>query len=89
MYVIISEYDQWVTIIASSACQGISSCDCLSSCFVHHQAFHNADLNHKGFLSREDIKVAMLELFGYKPSKVGCITVVIMYICTLIEDDIV
>merc|ERR1712150_17125 len=32
-------------------------------------AFYRCDQGHKGFLSREDVKVAMVSLFGYKPSK--------------------
>ena len=32
-------------------------------------AFQLGDENGNGFLSREDLKVAMLFLFGYKPSK--------------------
>lgn len=31
--------------------------------------FHEADDRNKGFLTREDVKVAIAELFGYKPSK--------------------
>ncbi|XP_061173747.1 EF-hand calcium-binding domain-containing protein 11-like [Saccostrea echinata] len=31
--------------------------------------FHEADEGNKGFLTREDVKVAVAELFGYKPSK--------------------
>ncbi|XP_048732323.2 EF-hand calcium-binding domain-containing protein 11-like isoform X1 [Ostrea edulis] len=31
--------------------------------------FHEADERNKGFLTREDVKVAIVELFGYKPSK--------------------
>ncbi|XP_068703267.1 EF-hand calcium-binding domain-containing protein 11-like isoform X2 [Montipora foliosa] len=32
-------------------------------------AFHNADEGKKGLLTREDLKVAFVLLFGYKPSK--------------------
>jgi len=32
-------------------------------------AFHDADLNFKGYLMREDLKIAFAILFGYKPSK--------------------
>lgn len=32
-------------------------------------AFQNADRHGKGFLTREDYKVAVMELLGYKPSK--------------------
>ena len=32
-------------------------------------AFEHADEGRKGFLTREDYKVAVLELLGYKPSK--------------------
>ncbi|XP_065101225.2 EF-hand calcium-binding domain-containing protein 11 isoform X2 [Paramisgurnus dabryanus] len=31
--------------------------------------FHQSDLGRKGYLSREDFKVAVVMLFGYKPSK--------------------
>ncbi|XP_030644383.1 EF-hand calcium-binding domain-containing protein 11 [Chanos chanos] len=31
--------------------------------------FHRCDLDGKGYLSREDLKVAVVMLFGYKPSK--------------------
>ncbi|KAL1257663.1 hypothetical protein QQF64_010907, partial [Cirrhinus molitorella] len=31
--------------------------------------FHQCDVGKKGFLSREDIKIAVVMLFGYKPSK--------------------
>ena len=33
------------------------------------EAFHAADQGNKGFLNREDLKVAIVSLFGYKPSK--------------------
>lgn len=33
------------------------------------QTFHDADEEGKGFLSSEDLKVAFVSLFGYKPSK--------------------
>ncbi|XP_078090592.1 EF-hand calcium-binding domain-containing protein 11 isoform X2 [Mustelus asterias] len=32
--------------------------------------FQECDLGQKGFLSREDLKVAVVAIFGYKPSKV-------------------
>ncbi|XP_045165954.2 EF-hand calcium-binding domain-containing protein 11-like isoform X2 [Mercenaria mercenaria] len=31
--------------------------------------FHGADEGRKGYLSRTDLKVAMVELLGYKPTK--------------------
>ncbi|XP_071798101.1 EF-hand calcium-binding domain-containing protein 11-like [Asterias amurensis] len=31
--------------------------------------FHDCDEDKKGYLSRQDLKVAMVILFGYKPSK--------------------
>lgn len=33
------------------------------------ETFHNADEGRKGFLTNEDLKVAFVALFGYKPSK--------------------
>ena len=33
------------------------------------EAFHTADEGGKGFLNIEDLKVAIVSLFGYKPSK--------------------
>ncbi|XP_039258963.2 EF-hand calcium-binding domain-containing protein 11-like isoform X2 [Styela clava] len=33
------------------------------------QIFKECDSNQKGHLSKEDIKVAVLSIFGYKPSK--------------------
>ena len=33
------------------------------------ETFHNADEEKKGFLTKEDLKVAFVSLFGYKPSK--------------------
>ena len=33
------------------------------------ETFHNADEGKKGFLTGEDLKVAFVSLFGYKPSK--------------------
>lgn len=33
------------------------------------ETFHNADEGNKGFLTCEDLKVAFVSLFGYKPSK--------------------
>ncbi|XP_078594242.1 EF-hand calcium-binding domain-containing protein 11-like [Branchiostoma floridae x Branchiostoma japonicum] len=32
-------------------------------------AFYEYDSGHKGYLNREDVKVATVSLFGYKPSK--------------------
>jgi len=32
--------------------------------------FYECDLGHKGYLSREDVKMAIVSLLGYKPSKV-------------------
>ncbi|CAH1263617.1 EFCAB11 [Branchiostoma lanceolatum] len=32
-------------------------------------AFHEYDSGQKGYLNREDVKVATVSLFGYKPSK--------------------
>lgn len=34
------------------------------------QVFKVCDEDNKGYLSREDFKVAVVMLFGYKPSKV-------------------
>lgn len=34
------------------------------------QVFLEADEDLKGYLNTEDLKVAMVSLFGYKPSKV-------------------
>ncbi|XP_057199942.1 EF-hand calcium-binding domain-containing protein 11 isoform X1 [Triplophysa rosa] len=31
--------------------------------------FHQSDVGRKGYLSREDLKIAVVMLFGYKPSK--------------------
>ncbi|XP_056333282.1 EF-hand calcium-binding domain-containing protein 11 [Danio aesculapii] len=31
--------------------------------------FHQCDVDKKGYLSREDLKIAVVMLFGYKPSK--------------------
>ncbi|XP_071485600.1 EF-hand calcium-binding domain-containing protein 11-like [Diadema antillarum] len=31
--------------------------------------YHESDVDSKGWLSREDLKVAVVRLFGYKPSK--------------------
>ncbi|KAI0208016.1 EF-hand calcium-binding domain-containing protein 11 [Lamellibrachia satsuma] len=31
--------------------------------------FHDSDLGHKGYLTREDLKTATVALLGYKPSK--------------------
>ncbi|XP_072424196.1 EF-hand calcium-binding domain-containing protein 11 isoform X5 [Chiloscyllium punctatum] len=33
------------------------------------QVFRECDLGQKGYLSREDLKVAVVAAFGYKPSK--------------------
>lgn len=33
------------------------------------ETFHNADEGKKGYLTNEDLKVAFVALFGYKPSK--------------------
>lgn len=33
------------------------------------ETFHNADEGRKGFLTNDDLKVAFVALFGYKPSK--------------------
>ncbi|XP_057199945.1 EF-hand calcium-binding domain-containing protein 11 isoform X4 [Triplophysa rosa] len=33
--------------------------------------FHQSDVGRKGYLSREDLKIAVVMLFGYKPSKVN------------------
>lgn len=33
------------------------------------KVFHEADEGQKGYLSRSDLKVAMVELLGYKPTK--------------------
>ncbi|XP_029453635.1 EF-hand calcium-binding domain-containing protein 11 [Rhinatrema bivittatum] len=33
------------------------------------EVFKKCDENNKGYLSREDVKVAVMMLFGYKPSK--------------------
>ena len=38
--------------------------------FLSFQVFHQCDEGKKGYLTREDIKVAVVSLFGYKPSKV-------------------
>lgn len=35
------------------------------------QVFDQCDVEKKGYLSREDVKVAVVMLFGYKPSKVN------------------
>lgn len=34
------------------------------------ETFHNADEGNKGFLTCEDLEVAFVSLFGYKPSKI-------------------
>ncbi|XP_046327838.1 EF-hand calcium-binding domain-containing protein 11-like isoform X2 [Haliotis rufescens] len=31
--------------------------------------FHDCDSNNKGYLTREDTKIAVVSLYGYKPSK--------------------
>ncbi|XP_050407388.1 EF-hand calcium-binding domain-containing protein 11 [Patella vulgata] len=33
------------------------------------RTFNECDSNHKGFLTREDLKIAVITLFGYKPTK--------------------
>ncbi|KAL5008209.1 hypothetical protein ScPMuIL_013790 [Solemya velum] len=33
------------------------------------RVFHGTDESDKGYLNREDVKVAVIELMGYKPSK--------------------
>ena len=33
------------------------------------ETFHNADVEKKGFLTNEDLKVAFVALFGFKPTK--------------------
>ena len=38
--------------------------------FLHTQVFYAVDEEHNGYLKRDDIKVAIVHLFGYKPSKV-------------------
>jgi len=44
--------------------------DAADSLKIHcSRAFKNADIDSKGYLTREDYKVAVLELCGYKPSK--------------------
>ena len=37
------------------------------------QTFYQSDLGQKGYLSRQDVKAAVIALFGYKPSKVWSI----------------
>ncbi len=37
------------------------------------QVFREADKGAKGWLTRRELKLAMLALFGLKPSKVACI----------------
>ncbi|XP_023575392.1 EF-hand calcium-binding domain-containing protein 11 [Octodon degus] len=37
------------------------------------QVFKACDEDNKGYLSREDFKVAVVMLFGYKPSKLGIV----------------
>lgn len=39
--------------------------------FVQIQVFHANDEGRKGYLSRNDLKVALVELFGFEPSKVS------------------
>uniref|UniRef100_A0A8C1WAG3 EF-hand calcium binding domain 11 n=1 Tax=Cyprinus carpio TaxID=7962 RepID=A0A8C1WAG3_CYPCA len=38
-------------------------------CFLRYKVFHQCDMGKKGYLSREDLKIAVVMLFGYKPSK--------------------
>lgn len=47
-------------------------CDVLY-CFLvtRLQVFYQCDEEKKSFLSREDLKVSVIMLFGYKPSKVN------------------
>jgi len=46
------------------------SVNCSESEILSHiqEAFSLADIDNKGYLSRFDLKVAMVSLFGYKPS---------------------
>uniref|UniRef100_A0A8C5R701 EF-hand calcium binding domain 11 n=1 Tax=Leptobrachium leishanense TaxID=445787 RepID=A0A8C5R701_9ANUR len=46
--------------------RGVSECD--RSKFI--KVFHACDKGSKGYLSREDLKVAVVMLFGYKPPKI-------------------
>lgn len=39
------------------------------------RVFHDSDSQDKGYLSQEDYKVAVLSIFGYKPSKYELATV--------------
>lgn len=39
--------------------------------FILPQVFVQCDAEKKGFLSRADLKIAVVMLFGYKPSKVN------------------
>lgn len=45
------------------------------------KAFEHADEGSKGFLTREDYKVAVLELLGYKPSKYELESVWKVHVC--------
>jgi len=45
-------------------------CNCVMDCQeLLSKAFMFGDINKRGYLNKEDLKVAMLFLFGYKPSK--------------------
>ena len=35
-----------------------------------NQIFNDADVDSKGFLEKDDLKIAIISLLGYKPSKV-------------------
>ncbi|KAG8449063.1 hypothetical protein GDO86_015933 [Hymenochirus boettgeri] len=39
------------------------------------KVFHSCDEDHKGYLSKEDLKVAIVMLFGYKPTKIEVDTI--------------
>ncbi|XP_052057513.1 EF-hand calcium-binding domain-containing protein 11-like [Mytilus californianus] len=41
--------------------------------------FHEADDGNKGFLTREDVKMAVAEIFGYKPSKLETDQVILKF----------
>uniref|UniRef100_A0A3B1JMX1 EF-hand calcium binding domain 11 n=1 Tax=Astyanax mexicanus TaxID=7994 RepID=A0A3B1JMX1_ASTMX len=42
----------------------------MSRVLVISKVFEQCDVEKKGYLSREDLKIAVVMLFGYKPSKV-------------------